>query len=62
MSYTLLKKVSDIPFPVGMSLTKLSLGGRMVKLFPLRESLVSDRNVANLFYGVGYFGGVLKET
>ncbi len=54
-------KVSDIPVPAGISLTKLSLG-RNNKLFPPRESLVSDipaslvsdipaedGNVANLF-------------
>jgi hypothetical protein len=47
------------PSPAGMSLTKLSLGGNndvIYKIFPPRESLVSDipagdGNIGNLFYG-----------
>jgi len=52
------KKVSDIPIPAGMSLTKLSLGRNnlfMTSLYPPRERLVSDIpagdwKLANLFY------------
>ncbi len=39
------KSFSIFPFPAGMSLNKLSLGGNnlyMTSLFPLRESLLSD--------------------
>ncbi len=39
------KKLFDITSPARMSLTKVSLGGNndvIYKLFPLRESLVSD--------------------
>jgi hypothetical protein len=37
------KRLSNFPSPAGMSLTKLSLGGNnLQKLFPSRESLVSD--------------------
>jgi hypothetical protein len=49
------KKVKDFPSPAGMSLTRLSLDGNtVVKLFPSRESLVSDiptgdGKIANLF-------------
>jgi hypothetical protein len=44
-SYTVKKSFSIFPSPAGMSLTKLSLGGNndvIYKLFPPRESLVSD--------------------
>ncbi len=42
MRPTLLKKrLAIFPSPAGMSLTKLSLAGN-IKLFPARESLVSD--------------------
>jgi len=55
------KRLASFPSPVGMSLTKLSLGGNndvIYKLFLSRESLVSDfpardGNIANLFYNVG---------
>jgi hypothetical protein len=43
--YTVKKGFSIFPFPAGMSLTKLSLGGNnnvIYKLFPSSESLVSD--------------------
>jgi hypothetical protein len=44
-AYTLKKNFSIFPSPAGISLTKLSLGGNndvIFKLFPPRESLVSD--------------------
>jgi hypothetical protein len=62
-SYTV-KKVSDFPgmsltkLSLAMSLTDLSLASKTVtKLFPTRESLVSDipagdGKIANLFYSV----------
>jgi hypothetical protein len=43
--YGLLKSFSIFPSPAGMSLIKLSHGGNndvIYKLFPLRESLISD--------------------
>ncbi len=43
--YTVKKDFSIFPFPAGMSLTKLSLGGNnnvIYKLFPSSESLVSN--------------------
>jgi hypothetical protein len=51
---------SIFPFPAGMLLTKLSLGGNndvIYKLLPPRESLVSDipagdGNIEKLFYSV----------
>jgi hypothetical protein len=54
------KYFSIFPSPAGMSLTKLSLGGNndvINKLFPPKESLVSDipsgeGNIEKLFYGV----------
>ncbi len=54
------KRLATFPSPAGMSLIKLSLGGKGLVnnlLFPPRESLVNvisaeDGNVANLFYGV----------
>ncbi len=54
------KSFSIFLSPAGMSLTKLSLGGNIDvihKLFPPRESLVSDipagdGNIEKLFYGV----------
>ncbi len=54
-----LKKLAIFPSPAGMSLTKLSLGGNnddvIYKLFPPRESLVSDipagdGNIEKLFF------------
>jgi hypothetical protein len=47
------KRLAIFLSPIGMSLTKLSLG-RNNKIFPLRESLVSDNptgdeNIENLF-------------
>jgi hypothetical protein len=50
---------SIFPSPAGMSLTKLSLGGNndvIYKLFPPRESLVSNipagnGNIESFFYG-----------
>jgi len=55
---TVKKSLASFPSPAGMSLTKLSLGRNndvIYKLFPARESLVSDiraedRNIANLFF------------
>jgi hypothetical protein len=52
LSYTV-KKVINFPSLVGISPTKLSVGG-IIKFFPSRESLVSDipagdRKIANLF-------------
>jgi hypothetical protein len=54
------KRFVIFPSPAGMSLTKLSLGGNndvIYKLFPPRESLVSDippgvGKIVNLFYSV----------
>ncbi len=46
------KSFSIFPSPAGMSLTKLSLGGNndvINKLFPPRESLAGDGNIAKLF-------------
>jgi hypothetical protein len=59
--YTVKKGFSIFPFPAGMSFTKLSLGGNndvIYKLFPPRESLVSDipagdGNIEKHFYSVG---------
>ncbi len=53
------KNFSIFPSPAGMSLTKVSLGGNndvIYKVFPPRESLVSDipagdGNIEKLFYG-----------
>ncbi len=39
------KRIAVFPSPAGMSLTKLSLG--IIKLFPARESFVSDIPVGN---------------
>jgi hypothetical protein len=36
------KELAIFPSPAGMSLTKLSLGGKKTKLFPPRKSLISD--------------------
>jgi hypothetical protein len=55
--YTVKKRFVIFPSPAGMSLTKLSLGGNndvVYKLFPPRESLVSDipagdGKIVNLF-------------
>jgi hypothetical protein len=54
------KRFSIFPSPAGKSLTKLSLVGNndvIYKLFPSRESFVSDipvgdGNIEKLFYGV----------
>ncbi len=54
------KRFVIFPFPAGMSLTKLCLGGNndvIYKLFPPRESLVSDipagdGKIVNLFFTV----------
>ncbi len=54
------KKVTIFPSPAGMSLTKLSMGGKyevIYKLFLPRERLISeipagDGNIEKLFYGV----------
>ncbi len=54
------KTFSIFPYPDGISLTKLSLGGNkdvIYKLFPPRESLVcdipaGDGNIEKLFHGV----------
>jgi hypothetical protein len=61
------KKVGDIPFPAGMSFTKLSLGGNNLKVIipAQREFVVSDNpagdgNVANLFYSVEAFANVIR--
>jgi hypothetical protein len=56
------------PSPAGMSLTKLSLGGNydvIYKLFPSRESLVSDipagdGKMANLFLQWAPFGNIFR--
>jgi hypothetical protein len=56
--HTIKKNFSILPSPAGMSLTKLSLGGNndvIYKLFPPRQSLVSDippgdRNIEKLFF------------
>jgi hypothetical protein len=53
-----------------MSLTKLSLGGNndvIYKLFPPRESLVSDipagnGNIEKLFYGIGTVGQAIGSV
>ncbi len=55
--HTLKKKVSNFPVPSGMSLTKLFLAVKNIKLLPGRESLVSDipagdGKIDNLFYSV----------
>jgi hypothetical protein len=58
------------PSPAGMSLTKLSLGGNydvIYKLFPSRESLVSDipagdGKMANLFYSVMSFKRLVRTV
>ncbi len=36
------EELAIFPSPAGMSLTKLSLGGKKTKLFPPRKSLISD--------------------
>jgi hypothetical protein len=49
VQYTV-KKASRFPSPAGISLTKFSLGGNnyvIYKLFPPRESLVSDIPAGN---------------
>ncbi len=58
-SYTLHceKRFPIFPSPAGMSLTKLSLAGQKIKLFPAREGSVSDipagdEKTAILFYSV----------
>jgi hypothetical protein len=61
-AYHCKKSFSIFPSTAGMSLSKLSLGGNndvIYKLFPARESLVSDipagdGNIEKLFYGVGF--------
>jgi hypothetical protein len=39
------KRFAVFPSPAGMSLTKLSLWPEIIKLFPARESLVSDNRL-----------------
>ncbi len=51
---TVKKRLMIFPFPAGMSLTKLSLAGKVIKLFPAMESLVidipaGDGKIINLF-------------
>jgi hypothetical protein len=67
LQYTVKKTI--FPSPVGMSLTKLSLWAGIIKLFPSRESLISDipardRKMVNLFLKgtVGRGGGGRSNT
>jgi hypothetical protein len=48
ITYTVKKGLRTFPSPAGMSITELSMGKNVIKLFPPRESL-GDGNVANLF-------------
>ncbi len=56
--HTVKKRLSIFASPAAMSLINLSLAGNtVIKLFPLRESLVSvipagDKKIINLFYSV----------
>jgi hypothetical protein len=56
ITYTV-KKVSVFPSPAGMSPTQTLPGPGIVKIFPARDSLVSDipagdGKIMNLFYSV----------